>query len=65
MIAGINAVVKEERERIEQEADECDVPKKLRAKLRKTLKENPEKSWDEALYEIVRKAIDEETDKAD
>lgn len=59
LIVLINAIVEESREDAEQKADALQLPDKLREQLAEALKSEPEKSWDQALYEIVERQVEE------
>jgi hypothetical protein len=60
LIAKLNTIVEESRDEAESDADAMTLPKGLRSKIAKALKEKPEKPWDEVLYDIVRKEVDDD-----
>ena len=60
LIAKTNALIEREREQLEDEANDTELPSGLREKLHDALSRDPEQPWDEALYEIAKEESDAE-----
>jgi hypothetical protein len=55
----LNQRIAEIAEEVREEAESTPVPKALAVRVAKELKKHPEKSWDEALTQIVKEELPE------